>query len=330
MPLLEIQDLQVQFFTDEGIVRAVDGLSFSVEKGKTLGIVGESGCGKSMTALATMRLIPPPGKVASGKILFENQNLLDLSESDMHKIRGKKISVIFQDPMTSLNPVFTIGDQISEAIQIHKKIGKKMAKIEAIQMLEKVKIPNPVERYQAYPHQLSGGMRQRAMIAMALSCSPSLLIADEPTTALDVTVQAQILDLMKELQKEFQTSIILITHNLGIVADICEDVMVMYAGRAVEKAPSRLLFKSPKHPYTAGLLTSLPRLDETQERRLIPIDGQPPTLREKANSCTFAPRCKLVISQCLQAEPDLKMVEPNHEARCILSEKVEVQTQVKR
>jgi oligopeptide/dipeptide ABC transporter ATP-binding protein len=327
MPLLDIQDLKVQFFTDEGIVRAVDGLSFSIEKGKTLGIVGESGCGKSMTALAVMRLIPPPGKIVSGKIIFNNQNLLDLSDSEMHKIRGGKISVIFQDPMTSLNPVFTIGDQISEAIQIHQRLPKQKAKEKAIQMLEKVKIPNPVERCRAYPHQLSGGMRQRAMIAMALSCNPSLLIADEPTTALDVTVQAQILDLMKDLQKEFQTSIILITHNLGIVADVCEDVMVMYAGRAVEKAPSQILFKNPKHPYTAGLLTSLPRLDETQNRKLIPIDGQPPVLKEKANSCTFAPRCKLAVQQCFSSEPDLKIVEPNHLSRCILFDKVKIQAE---
>jgi oligopeptide transport system ATP-binding protein len=324
MPLLEVQNLHVQFFTDDGIVRAVDGLSFSIEKGKTLGIVGESGCGKSMTSLAIMRLIPPPGKIVSGKILFEGNDLLALPESAMQKIRGAKISMIFQDPMTSLNPVFTIGNQIAETVLIHQNMNKAEAWKRAVEMLERVKIPNARECAKAYPHKLSGGMRQRAMIAMALACNPSLLIADEPTTALDVTVQAQILELMKDLQKEFQTSIILITHNLGVVAEMCEDVLVMYAGRAVEKAPAGILFKKPRHPYTVGLLASLPRLDDKGNTRLIPIEGQPPVLREPAKACTFAPRCKMAIAKCREEEPAMLQVEPNHESRCFLFDKVGV------
>lgn len=323
-PLLDVQDLRVQFFTDDGVVRAVDGLSFSIEKGKTLGIVGESGCGKSMTSLAILRLIPSPGKIAGGKILFDGTDLLSLPNRDMQKIRGAKISMIFQDPMTSLNPVFTVGDQIAEVVLIHQDVGRREAKKRAIEMLERVKIPNARERADQYPHQMSGGMRQRAMIAMALACNPSLLIADEPTTALDVTVQAQILELMEELQKEFHTSIILITHNLGIVAEMCEDVLVMYAGRAVERAPSSALFKNPRHPYTVGLLTSVPRLDEGKDARLIPIEGQPPVLKEKATACTFAPRCKMAQPKCTESEPEMFRVDDSHGSRCFFYDQVGV------
>lgn len=324
MKLLEVLDLSVYFYTDDGVIRAVDGLSFALEQGSTLGIVGESGCGKSVTALSILRLVPSPGKIVSGKVMFGGEDLLSLPDPALRRIRGKQISMVFQDPMTSLNPVLTIGSQISEAIMLHEHVTPGEAKKRAIEMLNWVKIPSPAQRYEAYPHELSGGMRQRGMIAIALSCRPSLLIADEPTTALDVTVQAQILELLRELQSHFKMSIILITHNLGIVAQMCNEVLVMYAGRAVEKASLGNLFKNPRHPYTHGLLTSIPRLHGPANARLIPIEGQLPVLKEKPGSCTFAPRCKLAAEKCWKEEPGLFQVEENHESRCFFFDRVEL------
>lgn len=324
MKLLEVEDLSVQFFTDEGIIRAVDGLSFSLGESQTLGIVGESGCGKSMTALSILRLIPPPGKIVSGRIAFEGKDLLELPLERMREIRGGRIAMIFQDPMTSLNPVMTAGSQIEEAILLHHRTSKRKAQARALELLETVQIPNVKARYDSYPHELSGGMRQRVMIAMALSCEPAILIADEPTTALDVTVQAQILDLLKDLQRQFKMSIILITHNLGVVAQLCDDVIVMYAGRAVEIADTQRIFRAPKHPYTLGLLTSLPRLDGGMER-LIPIEGQLPILKEKPLACTFAPRCNLAAVPCWKEEPALLLAAPEHWSRCFFHDRVKIE-----
>jgi len=324
-PLLEVKNLAISFFTDHGEIRAVDGLDFSLGSGQTLGIVGESGSGKSVTALSILKLILPPGKIVSGEIFFEGRNLLTLSDSEIGHLRGNRISMIFQDPMTSLNPVFTIGAQIAEAVTIHQKNSHHDAKKRAMEMLEMVKIPEAASRYDAYPHQLSGGMRQRVMIAMALSCKPILLIADEPTTALDVTVQAQILDLLRELQGELNMSTILITHNLGIVAEMCDEVLVMYAGREVERAPANDIFYHPRHPYTVGLLTSLPRLDDRGESRLVPIPGQLPVMKAKASSCTFAPRCKMAQPKCTESEPPLYSSGKNCESRCYFWDQVIVQ-----
>ncbi len=316
--LLSVRNLKTYFYTDEGVVKAVDGLSYELRKGETLGIVGESGCGKSVHALSVMRLIPqPPGKIVEGQILFEGANLLKLSEEAMRRIRGNRIAMIFQEPMTSLNPVLTIGEQIAEAVMLHQGLGKKEAWDRAVEMLEKVKIPLARERVRDFPHQFSGGMRQRVMIAMALSCNPSILIADEPTTALDVTIQAQILDLITELQHELHMAMILITHNLGVVAETCDNVVVMYAGRPVERATVEATFNEPKHPYTWGLLHSIPKLYERKER-LIPIEGQPPSLIDLPPGCSFAPRCPFAMEICVKADPPDYAVGTNHAARCFL------------
>ncbi|HZZ28498.1 MAG TPA: ABC transporter ATP-binding protein [Pirellulales bacterium] len=305
MSLLEIENLGVEFRTDEGIVRAVDGISLAIEPGETLGIVGESGSGKSVSSLAILGLVPqPPGKITSGQAIFEGQNLLAMPQRKLASIRGNRIAMIFQDPMTSLNPFLTIAQQLTEVTQLHLRHTHEQALKHAISMLERVGIPAPARRIHDYPHQFSGGMRQRVMIAMALACKPALLIADEPTTALDVTIQAQILELMKELQRAEGTAIILITHDLGVVANICRRVNVMYAGRFVEEAPVDDLFARPRHPYTLGLLQSIPRLDATQEA-LTPIRGQPPDLIHLPTGCAFHPRCPNIIDRCPKEVPPL-------------------------
>ncbi len=322
--LLNISGLQTYFYTDEGVSKAVDGVDYYVKKGETLGVVGESGCGKSVTALSVMRLIPqPPGKIIGGDIMFEDQSLLTLSSQQMRKIRGNKISMIFQEPMTSLNPVFTIGNQISEAIQLHQGLSKKGALERSIEMLKLVGISSPEQRVKEYPHQLSGGMRQRAMIAMALSCNPSLLIADEPTTALDVTIQAQILDLMTSIKDEFNTAIILITHDLGVVAETVARVVVMYAGKIVEEADVYHVFENPLHPYTVGLLQSIPRIDlnAMKKERLQEISGVVPMPSQLPPGCLFHPRCSQVMDICRNELPELKPhQEKEHKVRCWLYE----------
>jgi peptide/nickel transport system ATP-binding protein len=313
--ILEVKNLCTSFFTEEGEVKAVNGVSFSVPSGRTLGIVGESGSGKSITSLSILRLIQSPGKIKSGKILFDGKDLLQLSEKDMRKIRGNEISMIFQEPMTSLNPVFTIGEQISEVYQIHRNLSKREAKEKSIEMLKLVGIPSPEKRIDQYPHELSGGMRQRVMIAMALACNPKLLIADEPTTALDVTIQAQILRLIKELQEKLHMSVIFITHDLGVVAETCDYVAVMYCGKVVEFADVKTLFKNPQHPYTVGLLNSLPRHDIDQEE-LIAIKGNVPSPFEMPNGCAFVPRCPHASAICHTKEPELVAHLENNEIRC--------------
>ena len=318
MPLLEVHELRVSFKTEDGIVRAVNGLSYAIERGSTLGIVGESGSGKSVSALSIMRLIPtPPGNIESGRVLFKGEDLLAKSEPEMRKIRGKDVAMIFQDPMTSLNPVLTVGEQIAEAVQLHLRYSKKDAWDKAIDMLGQVKIPVPEKCIKDYPHQFSGGMRQRVMIAMALSCDPEVLIADEPTTALDVTIQAQILELMREMQQRLGTVIILITHDLGVVAETCQNVLVMYAGNLVEYGTADQIFQSPKMPYTMGLLESLPRLDETEHRRLVPIEGQPPNMLHLPAGCAFRARCKYRMPIC---EEPIALYDfgDGHVARCVL------------
>jgi oligopeptide/dipeptide ABC transporter ATP-binding protein len=317
LALLEVRDLATTFKTEDGLVRAVNGLSFSVDAGTTLGIVGESGSGKSVTSLSIMRLIPqPPGKIERGEVLLRGENLLLKSESEMRKIRGKDIAMIFQDPMTSLNPVLTVGDQISEATRLHLGYSKKDAYDKAIEMLKLVRIPAPEKRIRDYPHQFSGGMRQRVMIAMALSCDPAVLIADEPTTALDVTIQAQIIELMNEMQQRLGSAIVLITHDLGVVAETCANVLVMYGGNMVEYGTADDIFNRPKMPYTMGLLESLPRLDSTGDR-LIPIDGQPPNLLKMPPGCAFAPRCRYKMPICDEPVP-LYDFGAGHVARCYL------------
>ena len=321
--LLDIRGLRTQFFTDDGLARAVDGVSYSLEKGETVGVVGESGCGKSVTALSVLRLIPdPPGKIVDGEIIFEGTNLLELSSADMRRIRGNDISMIFQEPMTSLNPVFTIGNQITEAVRLHQGLNKKEALAKAVEALKLVGIPVPERRVHEYPHQLSGGMRQRAMIAMALSCNPKVLIADEPTTALDVTIEAQILDLMRTLQDELGTAIIMITHDLGVIAEMARKVVVMYAGKVVEQAPVERIFASPNHPYTQGLLQSLPRVDKDAsgaKQRLQEIPGIVPSLLNLPAGCKFASRCPSVMPQCKEQEPPLEQVAGDHYSACWLN-----------
>ena len=318
MALLEVNNLRVGFKTDDGFVSAVNGLSYSVESGSTLGIVGESGSGKSVNALSIMRLIPmPPGRIDGGTIMLRGENLLAKSESEMRKIRGKDIAMIFQDPMTSLNPVLTVGDQISEAVALHLKLNKKDALTKTVDMLRLVRMPLPEKRVREYPHQLSGGMRQRVMIAMALSCDPDVLIADEPTTALDVTIQAQIIDLMNEMQQRLGSAIVMITHDLGVVAETCKNVLVMYAGNMVETGSATQIFETPRHPYTKGLLASVPRLDDREHGRLIPIDGQPPNLLRLPVGCSFAPRCKYKMPICSEPVP-LYDFGDGHVARCFL------------
>ena len=318
--LLVVKNLKTHFFTHEGTVKAVDGISFSLNKGETLGLVGESGCGKSVSSLSIMRLIPdPPGKIVDGEIWFEGKNLLKLNLKKMRDIRGKKISMIFQEPMTSLDPVFTIGSEIMETIQLHQGLKKEQARKRAINILKIVGIPDPEVRINNYPHQLSGGMRQRAMIAMALSCNPKLLIADEPTTALDVTIQAQILRLINNLKKEFGTSILLITHDLGVIAEMCEYVAVMYAGHIVEYTDVNTLFSNPLHPYTLGLNKSIPRMD-TEVERLDTIKGLVPNLLDLPSGCPFYPRCDYRLKKCLQEMPELIEVENRHLVKCHLVE----------
>ena len=320
--LLDVKNLKTYFFTDEGVVRAVDGVDLYIEKGETLGVVGESGCGKSVTALSIMKLIPqPPGRIVEGQINYDGTNLVDLPANRMRKIRGKEISMIFQEPMTSLNPVFTVGEQIAEAIRLHEGLGRRDAMAKTVEMLKLVHIPNAERRVKEYPHQLSGGMRQRIMIAMALSCNPKLLIADEPTTALDVTIQAQILDLLNELKAKLRMAVMLITHDMGVIAETAQRVVVMYAAKVAEEAPVSELFKEPLHPYTQGLLRSIPRIDlaATERRRLETIPGTVPILRgEIAPGCRFAPRCPFVKSVCTEKDPVLKEVKPGHKVSCWL------------
>jgi len=324
MPLIDVRDLRTYFYTEDGVVKAVDGVTFGIEPEGTLGVVGESGCGKSVTALSIMGLVPmPPGKITSGEIIFHRDGqAIELTKLNpkgkaYRSIRGKEIAMIFQEPMTSLNPVFTIGYQIMEAIMLHQNVSKKEARQKAIEMLRQVGIPLPEQRVDEYPHQLSGGMRQRAMIAMALSCNPSLLIADEPTTALDVTIQAQVLDLMRDLQNRFRTAIMLITHDLGVVAEMCEEVVVMYLGKVVEHAPIRPLFHDPKHPYTQGLLKSIPSL-ATKKERLEPIKGVVPDPLDAPPGCPFHPRCPHAMEICTREMPSLKEVGQDHQAACWL------------
>jgi peptide/nickel transport system ATP-binding protein len=325
--VLDITDLRTWFFTRDGVVRAVDGVSFHVYPGETLAIVGESGCGKSVTALSVLRLIPsPPGRIVSGAIRFAGRELLDLSEAEMRHVRGNEISMIFQEPMTSLNPVLTIGRQIAETLMLHQGLGQRAALNKAVEMLRLVHIPEARRRITEYPHQLSGGMRQRVMIAMALACNPKLLIADEPTTALDVTIQAQILDLMRELKQKIDAAIILITHDLGVVAEMAQRVVVMYAGRKSEEAPVGRLFRSPLHPYTKGLLASVPRLgaslDHERAPRLAEIAGTVPSLKEPIPGCPFETRCTFATEICRREMPSFDEKEPGHFAACFHSDRV--------
>ena len=327
MALIDVRDLKVSFYIQKGMVRAVDGVDFTIEPEMTLGVVGESGCGKSVTALSIMRLIQtPPGRIEAGEILYHrNGDIIDLTKlnpkgSVMRSIRGNEIAMIFQEPMTSLNPVYTIGNQIMEAIILHQRLSRKEAREKAIEMLHAAGLPSPKQHMDEYPHQLSGGMRQRAMIAMALSCNPSLLIADEPTTALDVTIQAQVLDLMNNLRTEFRTAILFITHNLGVIATMADDVIVMYLGRIVEGSAVRNIYHHPKHPYTQGLMKSIPSLANTGRERLIPIEGVVPDPFEVPQGCGFEPRCPHAMKICKTEIPHLKEVAPGHVAACWLFE----------
>ena len=327
--VLDVENLSTEFQTPQGIGRAVDSLSFNLHRGETLGIVGESGCGKSITALSILRLVPsPPGNIVNGKIRLGDTDLLQISEREMRDIRGKDISMIFQEPMTSLNPVLSIGYQISETLRRHERLSRREAKARAVEMLDLVQIPAPERRAREFPHQLSGGMRQRAMIAMALSCNPSLLIADEPTTALDVTIQAQVLDLMNALRRDFKTAIMFITHDLGVIASMADDVIVMYLGKIVESGSVRDIFHRPQHPYTQGLLASIPSLSDTGKGRLQAIEGVVPTPFEVIEGCGFAPRCPHAMDQCDTQVPLLKDVAAGHSAACfLLNDAAEEQTQ---
>src|ERR1051325_7776012 len=318
--LLEVRNLQTHFPTRAGLVRAVDGVSFYLDRGELLGLVGESGCGKSMTALSVMRLIAPPGKIVNGEILFDGKDLLKLSEAEMREMRGDDIAMIFQDPMTSLNPVFTVGEQIAEALRLHRKLSKKQARQATIEAMREVAIPDPARGIDDYPHQFSGGMRQRVMIAMALACSPKLLIADEPTTALDVTIQAQILELLQDMKSRFGMAIMLITHAIGVVAETAQRVVVMYAGKVIEEAPVERLFADPKHPYTQGLIRSIPRIDTaaTRKARLEAIPGVVPSLLRPPPGCRFAARCKFAMAKCREAVPPLIDTGGGHKVACVL------------
>jgi oligopeptide transport system ATP-binding protein len=315
--LLNVRHLETRFFTSDGIVHAVNGISYSVNPGETIGIVGESGSGKSISVLSILRLIPsPPGKITNGEILFEGIDLLKMDEKNLRQIRGNQISMIFQDPMTSLNPVLTIGKQITESIQLHLGLTQKQAKNRAIELLQQVGIPDAKRRISQYPHQFSGGMRQRVMIAMGLACQPKLLIADEPTTALDVTIQAQVVELIKKLRQEMGMSIIWITHDLALLARLADRILVMYGGQIVEQATVNQLYRNPRHPYTIGLLNSLPRLDGERQQKLQAIEGIPPDLINYPKGCPFAPRCAFAIDRCIEADPSLETVEPQHEVAC--------------
>ena len=319
--LLDIRGLKTWFKTDDGMVRAVDGVDLHIDRGETLGVVGESGCGKTVTARSVLKLIDmPPGRFEAGEILWRGRNLIPLSQDEMDKIRAREIAIIFQEPMTSLNPVYTVGYQIAEVIRQHEKLGAKQSMQGAVEMLRLVNIPNPQKRVNDYPHQFSGGMRQRVMIAMALSCKPQLLIADEPTTALDVTIQAQILELMQEMKDRLGMSIMLITHAMGVVAETCQRVVVMYAGKVVEEAPVEALFGNPRHPYTQGLIRSIPRVDRAavQKERLEAIPGTVPSLLNPPTGCRFAARCKYAMDVCVRAMPPLKEVGPGHRVACVL------------
>ncbi|MEP7134528.1 MAG: ABC transporter ATP-binding protein [Chloroflexota bacterium] len=320
-PLLEVKGLKTYFYTEDGVVRAVDGVNFEVYPGEVLGIVGESGCGKSVTSLSIMRLISRPGRVDAGEILFDGEDLLKLSEDDMTKVRGNRISMIFQQPQTALNPVFKVGDQLAEVLNVHQDMGKEAGHKRAIELLKMVGVPDPARRVEAYPHELSGGMAQRVMIAMALACVPELLIADEPTTALDVTIQAQILDLIRDMRRDLGTSVILITHDLGVVAEMAERVAVMYAGEIVEQTDVQLLFDEPLHPYTQGLIGSIPVLGEIKEK-LDVIPGSVPNLVNLPPGCRFAPRCqarfKHALTICTETKPELQEIKSGHQVRCWL------------
>ena len=321
--LMKVSGLETQFFTEDGIVKAVDGVEYDLEEGETLGLVGESGCGKSVSALSILRLIPnPPGRIVGGEVMFEGQDLLKLSEEDMRHIRGNRISMVFQEPMTSLNPILTIGRQITEPLELHMSMNGQQAEERAIELLGLVGIPDAAARINDYPHQFSGGMRQRVMIAMALSCNPKLLIADEPTTALDVTIQAQVLELMQRAAKEVGASLIVITHNLGVVARYADRVNVMYAGKIIERGSARDIYKNPKHPYTLGLLKSVPRLDEPRKEMLSPIEGMPPDLVDLPPGCSFRARCTYAVDRCAEEVPPLAPVGEGHSAACWESDNV--------
>ena len=320
--LLEVRNLKTYFHTRDGLVKAVDDVSFEVSEGEALGIVGESGCGKSVTALSIMRLISsPPGRIVDGEIFFNGKNLLDLDADEMRRVRGKHIAMIFQDPMTSLNPVLTINRQIAEVLQLHEGLSAGAARRRAIELLTLVGIPSAEERIDDYPHQFSGGMRQRVMIAMALSCNPQLIIADEPTTALDCTIQAQIIDLVRKLRQEFHTAVMWITHDLGVVAGLCDRVMVMYAGHIVESAAVKRLYANPRHPYTLGLLRSIPRLDQQRKAKLVPIDGLPPDLIDMRPGCAFSPRCGYAEA-CPPETPALRTIEAGHRSACWVADQL--------
>ena len=319
--LLEVRDLKTYFFTDDGVIKAVDGVSFQLEEGETLGLVGESGCGKSVSALSIMRLVPdPPGKIVGGEVIFEGENLLELSNEDMRKTRGRQIAMVFQEPMTSLNPVLSIERQLTEAMQQHLGMSRADASKAAMGRLEEVGIPDPQRSLKNYPHQLSGGMRQRVMIAMAMSCHPKVIIADEPTTALDVTIQAQILELMKRLAQEQGVALIIITHNLGVIARYSDRVNIMYAGKIVERGSAVEIYRNPRHPYTMGLLNSVPRLDLPRKERLEPIEGQPPDLSNLGSGCSFRERCPYAIDRCAQEMPPLIPLDEGHDSACWVAE----------
>ena len=322
--VLKVNNLKTFFWTDEGLVKAVNGLSYEVKEGQSVGLVGESACGKSVSALSIMRLIPyPPGIIVGGEIIFKGQDLLQLSEAELRHIRGNRIAMIFQEPMTSLNPVLTISRQISESLELHRGMDKKTAVEEAVKLLKLVGLPDAEKRVGDYPHQFSGGMQQRIMIAIALACNPELLIADEPTTSVDVTVQAQLLELLNNLRSQFGTAVLIITHNLGVVARYADRVNVMYAGRIVETAPTDILYGEPRHPYTVGLLASVPRLDLSRKRKLSVIDGLPPNLARLPKGCSFAPRCYFVIDRCREERPELEEVGGNHYSACFRSSEVQ-------
>ena len=323
--LLEVKGLKTHFFTQSGVVKAVDGISYHVDEGEVLGIVGESGCGKSVGAMSIMKLVAsPPGRIVDGEIEFEGANLLDMDDTAMRAVRGNRIAMVFQEPMTSLNPVLTIGRQLTETLELHQGMTRDEADVRAGELLSMVGIPDPESRLKDYPHQFSGGMRQRVMIAMALSCNPRLIIADEPTTALDVTIQAQILELMQDLAKELGTALIIITHNLGVVARYADRVIVMYAGKIIESATAAELYANPKHPYTRALLNSVPRLDESREGvKLEAIQGMPPDLSSLTGGCSFAPRCRFVQDSCLTDDPVLEDVAPAHQSACLRNAEID-------
>jgi oligopeptide transport system ATP-binding protein len=315
--LLQVKGLKTQFFTQDGVVNAVSGIEYDLNEGETLGIVGESGCGKSVSVLSLMRLIPsPPGRIVGGQALFQGRDLLQMDDEEIRSVRGNKIAMIFQDPMTSLNPVLTISQQVSEALELHLGMDKKQARKRTIELLDLVRIPAAADRVDDYPHQFSGGMRQRAMIAMGLSCNPQLLIADEPTTALDVTIQAQIIELVKQLKEEIGMAVLWITHDLGVIAGLAERVNVMYAGYIIESADVKDIYGDPRHPYTLGLLGSIPRLDAERKEKLTPIEGLPPDLIDMPPGCPFAPRCRFAIERCLRENPTLESVARRHTVAC--------------